>query len=90
MKKFPLAQQWFFSLVGKSTSARFSKICEIVKSRSYERVKQDIIVYSSKMNDMRNNYSNKLKSIKAKTKEIKNKYLKAKKKQVPVKRKNKA
>ena len=77
-----LAQQWFFSLIGKSTSERFSKICEIVKIRSYEQVKLDIAMHSQKINVMRQEYSKKLKNIKAKTKEIKKKYQKVKNKKI--------
>ena len=65
-----LAQQWFFSLIGKSTSERFSKICVIVKIRLYEQVKLEIAMHSQKINVMRQEYSKKLKNIKAKTKEI--------------------
>ncbi len=73
-----LAQQWFFSLIGKSVNERFLKICEIIKKRSYVQVKQEIIVYTNQMSDLREAYSKKLMNIKRKTQEIKKKYFKKK------------
>jgi hypothetical protein len=77
-----LAQQWFFSLVGKSARERFLKICEILKKRSYEQVKKDIKVFTNQMTALRETYSTKLKNIKKKTQEIKKKYFKKQAKRI--------
>ena len=58
-----LAQQWFFSLIGKSVNERFLKICEIIKKRSYVQVRQEIIVYTNQMSDLREAYSKKLRNL---------------------------
>ncbi len=73
-----LAQQWFFSLTGKSANERFLKICEIIKKKSFDQVKKEIKEYIDKMSHLREEYSNKIKNIKSKSKDIKKKYFKVK------------
>ena len=51
-----LAQQWFFSVVGKDESNRFLKMCELLKENTYNIVKLEISEQLKKIDDFKKEY----------------------------------